>query len=494
MTLRSSKQTEAQAASLERELEERLAEHRDVEARIRATSPRYAALTQPQPLTVAEIQRDVLDPRTTLLEFALGSERSYAWVVTTDRIVTIQLPGRTEIETAARGVYETMSTRGRRLSTPSGSARSATTLDAESLSAARTTSRILLEPVAPHLGSSKRLLIAGEGTLAYLPFAALPIPGAGEDTPLLARYEIINVPSASTLGVLRREWVTGHRLPRLSPSSRTRSSRATTGASGPPVARSPQRRLQRLLHRPLGRNHGISNAPVPTWAFPIWGARIPRLLFSRREAEAILALAPKDGRFGALDFDANRTAATSPSLADYRIVHFATHAFLNATHPELSGIVLSRVDWQGRPQPGFLRLQDIYNLRLRADLVVLSACRTGLGKDVKGEGLIGLTRGFMYAGAPRVVATLWQVDDEATAEIMMRFYLWHPSRRAFGGGVSASRAAPPCVKPDAGDCRTTGLRSLSRVNGGRSIRDRDGRRAGPLRGEAGRKVTPRPRS
>jgi CHAT domain-containing protein len=77
---------------------------------------------------------------------------------------------------------------------------------------------------------------------------------------------------------------------------------------------------------------------------------------------------------------------------------------------------------QGEPQDGFLRFYDIYNLKLNADLVVLSACQTALGKEVQGEGLIGLTRGFMYAGAPRVVASLWRVDDRATAELMKRFY------------------------------------------------------------------------
>src|SRR5205085_9833483 len=87
-----------------------------------------------------------------------------------------------------------------------------------------------------------------------------------------------------------------------------------------------------------------------------------------------------------------------------------------------SGVVLSLLDREGKPQEGFLRLHEIYNLRLTADLVVLSACQTGLGNDVKGEGLIGLTRGFMYAGAKGVVASLWKVDDEATAELMKRFY------------------------------------------------------------------------
>jgi CHAT domain-containing protein len=149
---------------------------------------------------------------------------------------------------------------------------------------------------------------------------------------------------------------------------------------------------------------------------------LPRLHFSRDEAKAIAAVAPWGTNLMALDFQANRATATTGDLSQYRILHFATHGLLNSTHPELSGLVLSLVDQAGQPQDGFWRLHDIYNLKLNAELVVLSACQTGLGKDIKGEGLVGLTRGFMYAGTPRVVASLWQVDDVATAELMKRFY------------------------------------------------------------------------
>ncbi len=149
---------------------------------------------------------------------------------------------------------------------------------------------------------------------------------------------------------------------------------------------------------------------------------IQRLPFSRREAESILAVVPAGEKKQSLDFEANRATALSPEMSQYRIVHFATHGLLNSEHPELSGIVLSLVNEQGQPVDGFLRLNEIYNMNLSADLVVLSACQTALGKEVRGEGLIGLTRGFMYAGSPRVVASLWKVDDLATAELMKLFY------------------------------------------------------------------------
>jgi CHAT domain-containing protein len=147
-----------------------------------------------------------------------------------------------------------------------------------------------------------------------------------------------------------------------------------------------------------------------------------RLRFSRQEADEIAALAPRSKNLEALDFDANRALVESGRLTGYDYVHFATHAVIDSDHPELSGIVLSLVDRRGRSEDGFLRMLDIYNLKLNADLVTLSACRTALGKDIAGEGLVGLTRGFLYAGASRVVATLWSVEDKATAELMRRFY------------------------------------------------------------------------
>jgi CHAT domain-containing protein len=147
-----------------------------------------------------------------------------------------------------------------------------------------------------------------------------------------------------------------------------------------------------------------------------------RLRFSRQEADEIARFAPTGATLKAVDFDASRNTVLDPDFGGYRIVHFATHSLLNNERPDLSGVVLSLFDRSGRPQNGFLRLYDIYNLRLRSDLVVLSACQTALGGEVAGEGLIGLTRGFLYAGAPRVVATLWEVDDRTTAEVMRRFY------------------------------------------------------------------------
>ena len=152
------------------------------------------------------------------------------------------------------------------------------------------------------------------------------------------------------------------------------------------------------------------------------GFYVPRLPGTRREAEQIVAMVSPVERRLVLDFAANREAATSAELSQYRYVHFSTHGLLNSVHPELSGLIFSLVNERGESQDGFLLAHEIFNLKLPADVVVLSACETGIGKDIKGEGLVSLTRGFMYAGAPRVVVSLWGVSDLGTTELMVRFY------------------------------------------------------------------------
>jgi CHAT domain-containing protein len=290
---------------------------------------------------------------------------------------------------------------------------------------------MLLGPVAAQLGK-KRLVIVADGALQYVPFAALPAPSPGNDEernsgaepqPLIVEHEIISLPSASTLATLRRE-MAGRKPAEKSlailadpvfADDDTRVSRDVEKAGAKKKTRSAdsdQTDIGFLQITRSGEEMGVTGGE----------AGFGRLLSTRREAAAISALVPERERMQALDFEASRTTALRPELGEYRIVHFATHGLLNNIHPELSGIVLSLVDKAGQQQDGFLRLQDIYNLKLSAELVVLSACQTGLGKEVRGEGLIGLTRGFMYAGAPRIVASLWKVDDRATSELMKRFY------------------------------------------------------------------------
>jgi CHAT domain-containing protein/Tfp pilus assembly protein PilF len=442
--LLSEKHDDQRVELIEKKIDSLLANLSQVQSQIRATSPAYAALTQPQPLSAKEVQTQLLGPDTLLLEYSLGEERSYVFAVTPDSLQAFELPKRATVEKASRRVYGLLTARNITLKgeTAEQKQQRIAQAEAEYQRAAAALSRMILGPVSQL--QSKRLLIVSDGALAYIPFSVLPEPRdtnaavsttatSSTATPLMVNHEIVNLPSASVLAVLRQQELGRKPAPkavavladpvfdrhdsRLSPKlaaasfqsiTQTRSARAPSFSD--PLLDSPP--SLGLLTRSaadvgLSRNGAL---------------RLPRLRFSRREAEEIMAVTPQGEGKEAVDFEASRATATSPELSQYRIVHFATHGLLDSVHPELSGLVFSMVDKNGRPQNGFLELQDIYNLNLPADLVVLSACETGLGKEISGEGLVGLTRGFMYAGASRVMASLWKVSDAGTAALMAEFY------------------------------------------------------------------------
>jgi CHAT domain-containing protein/tetratricopeptide (TPR) repeat protein len=397
----------AEIAAATREVEATLGAYGEVEAELADESPSYASLVEPQPLSAAEVGRQVLDPDTLLLEFALGKERSYLWALADGDLTSYELPPRAAVEAAARRVYERLTAvnRAPKAETPPARRMRLERAARELPAAARALSRMLLAPAAGRLGH-RRLAVVADGLLQYIPFVALPDPSAGTGLPLVAAHEVVTLPSASALAVLRRELA--GRAP--APLLLAVLADPVLGRDDPRVERPPARgRGRKAGHGADFRGGEESAALLP-------------LHFSRREAESIAALVPASERLVAMGFDASRTTALSGQLARYRIVHFATHGQIDSGHPALSSLVLSLVDRRGRPQDGFLRLADVYGMVLHADLVVLSACRTALGKDVRGEGLIGLTRGFMHAGSPRVLASLWSVDDRATAELMQRLY------------------------------------------------------------------------
>jgi CHAT domain-containing protein/Flp pilus assembly protein TadD len=448
----SGQHSEAKANSIAKEIDALTTEFQQVEAQIRQTSPRYAALTQPQPLTLKDIQTQVLAADTVLLEYSLGRDRSYLWAVTPTSITSYELPRRDEIETLARQVYALLTdpnqwsgndvladlrsgptAEGEQKKTILPAPRTQTEKQqvqtASSPEAATRLSQMLLGPVEKQLGQ-KRIVVVADGALQYIPFGALPIitgpssaANTGERTasnyqPVIVDHEIVSLPSASTLAVLRQE-VKG----------RKPAEKAVAVLADPVFERDDERLSQRQGSSSNMQTRAVSSElPVgmkrSATESGMKGAdlKIPRLPGTRQEANQILALAPASASKAAFDFSANRQTATSTDLSQYRYVHFATHGFLNSLHPELSGIVLSMLDEKGNAQDGFLRAHEVFNLKLPAELVVLSACQTGLGKEVRGEGLVGLTRGFMYAGASRVVVSLWSVPDEATAQLMAHFY------------------------------------------------------------------------
>lgn len=401
--------TDEQATAAKEEIAALTTEYDQVEARIRNTSPQYAALIQPVPLKLEETQKQVLDAETLLLEYSLGEQKSFLWAVTPDSVKTYELPNRATIEPLARRVYELLTARNRSVAneTLEQRRRRLESVDTEYAKAASGLSQMILGPAAAEL-KNKRLLIVSDGVLQFIPFAGLPDPTTAQH--LMIDHEVVTAPSTAVVALLRQE--TTNRKPATK----------TLAVFADPVFSNddPRVRAASLGHATRDEKTSVSDAVRSASEMGLGELR--RLRFSRQEADEITRFANNDLKLEAVDFRATRELATSSELGQYRIVHFATHGLINNTHPELSGVVLSLVDEKGGPQNGFLRLYDLYNLKLSADLVVLSACQTALGKDVRGEGLIGLTRGFMYAGAPRVVATLWQIDDRATAEFMKRFY------------------------------------------------------------------------
>ena len=362
-------------------------------------------LSQLPPLTAIQEQ---LSEDTVLLEYSLGKERSYLWAVTATGISSYELPKRADIESAARRFYGSLTIPDQRIR------------PGKTLEAGLALSEIILKPVAEQLGQ-KRLLIVGDGILNYIPFSALPIAqpgGASSDTIptklLVENHEIVNIPSASLLTVLRPN------------AGKHVSPTKTLAVFADPVF---DRRDERLNAKVTsGVEQPSSTPPNADGTIQLLNIEgfYPRLLGTRQEAEQILSLVsqsnPASEPLNQFDFAASRQSVTHLDLSLYRILHFATHGILDSQNPERSGIVLSSINEQGELQRSLLSTPDIFNLKLNTDLVVLSGCRTGLGTEIKGEGLVGLTGGFMYAGAKRVVVSLWSVEDEATSELMKRFY------------------------------------------------------------------------
>jgi CHAT domain-containing protein len=428
----------SEAEKVAKEINSLTIEYAEVSDQIKSTSPRYAALTLPQPLTLIEVQQRVLDDDSVLLEYALGDERSYVWAVTRKDVSSFELPRRAEIEAAARDFYELLVGYQALPGEPLEQRRQREA-KTDDLLPAKTAllSKLLLGPLIGKL-ERRRLVIVPDGALQYIPFQALMVPetnlrdasqsSSEWNQSLLQNHEIVNELSASTLGLLINESAARKQAPNA------------VAVLADPVFEVDDPRVSRArveIREQSAESLEVRKAlrDVRDIGISPDGVQIPRLFASRGEAESIMASAPWGTGLKFLDFDASRAQVMGPELARYRIVHFATHGLINNEHPELSGIVLSLFDRQGNSQNGFLRLHDIYNLHLPADLVVLSACSSGLGKDVKGEGLIGLTRGFMYAGASGVVASLWKVDDDATSELMKNFY-----QAIFTKGLSPSAA------------------------------------------------------
>ena len=388
------------------------AEYDEIQSELRKENPRYEELAHPKALTMTEIQAELRDDNTLLLEYALGNERSYLWSVTADSVKGHILPGRESLEAAARDVYETLVSR--QVSNGQidiGYQAKVEAADKQYFKKALDLSRMLLGPVAKELGK-KRLVIVSEGVLQYVPFDALPDPDGGAqtlDSLLISSNEVVTLPSISALAAIRA----AHR--------QVSSSGRTVAIFADPVLSDLDERLRTRAGNAFSTRSDSATVFTMSVAGRVSANGLMRLTHASEEANAIAAVVPWN-TWIATGFEANRDKVLSNKLAGYKILHFATHGIINPVHPELSGLLFSMTRPDGSPQNGYLQLHDIYNMKLSADLTVLSACDTALGQDVKAEGLIGLTRGFMYAGSRSVVASLWKVDDRATSVLMKHFY------------------------------------------------------------------------
>ena len=414
---------QGKAAALEEELKRADAEREQLSAEIRRRHPRYADLRYPEPVGLEVIQ-PLLDGRTVLLEYALGKDASFLFAVTRDDFLVARLPPSASVAARVESLRRLIASRPQR------------SAFGKQVEHSRWLYRELIEPAGKLLRGKQNLIIVPAGILHYLPFEVLltageerelAAAGANRLPYLLRDYAISYVPSASVMAGLRNR-------------AQARPARTKTFlAFADPVYASEARAEAGLVPARLRGAFGDER----TW-------KLGRLAESRREVEQISALYPRDQVALLLGGQANEeNAKTAGQLGQYRYIHFATHGLLNEDRPSYSGLILSLAggDWNSLPaaakpappdpksektlppaargpqtEDGLLQVYEIFNLKLNADLVALSACETGLGKEVKGEGLVGLTHAFFYAGTPSLLVSLWKVQDRSTADVMVNFY------------------------------------------------------------------------
>lgn len=438
-------------AELDAELDRLSDEEDQIENQIRLANPRYGALTAPQPLSIADVQRQVLDEQTVLLEYGLGQKSSYLWAVTAQSVTLSKLAPRAQIDKMAIDLRAQMipaqlrrqivginvaegdqQQRGLGL----GAAENNPAVGAYA-AASHALYKAILEPIAPLVGKERRLLVVADGALNYVPFEALVTEPSGasyDALPYLVKTnEITYAPSASVVAAVRQSAAASPRqaggslLLVADPIFDAGDSRARAktpapgGAAAGTGATEPARGLS--LGSAVTDVTEATSADAGTTDGGA-GPKLARLEGTRVEAQQIAQLARASGRTPSLwlDHEASESSVKSRDIKGYRVIHIATHGLLNAERPQFSGLVLSQVGNGGAAGDGFLRTDEIFDLRLGSPLVMLSACETGLGKETRGEGVIGLTRAFMYAGAPTVGVSLWSVADRSTAELMSDFY------------------------------------------------------------------------
>lgn len=430
----STEELKSKPAELDAELEKLQTEYEEIENQIRTVSPRYGALTSNKPMTLAEVQQNVLDDQTVLVEYALQNDDSYLFAASKNAVSLFKLPARATVERLATDLRAQLipSKLQRRIvgidvveaNRGLGIASSVPEEAAPFVAASNALYKVALEPAGGMIGE-KRLLVVADGALNYVPFEVLlKTPDSGDFASLnylVKSNEIIYAPSASVVGAIKQQRAkTTSRavLVIADPVFNSNDARAKKGAAAAPAD---------AEVRGLGIQASLSDVTgsTPTPAAPnaaMEGLPLMRLNGTRVEADQISKLAKASGAQADvwLDLDASEENLGTRDISKYRIIHVATHGLLNTERPQFTGVVLSLVG--NKTRDGFVRTDEVFNLRLGSPLVMLSACETGLGKEKRGEGVMGLTRAFMYAGAPTVGVSLWSVGDKSTADLMTDFY------------------------------------------------------------------------
>lgn len=429
----SSEELKQKPAELDAELEKLQTEYEEIENQIRTASPRYASLTTNKPLTLAEVQQNVLDDRTMLVEYSLQADDSYMFAVSKDAVSLFKLPSRANIDKLATDLRAQLipSKLQRRIvgidvaeaNRGLGIATSAPEDAAAFVAASNALYKVVLEPAAS-IFSEKRLMVVADGALNYVPFEVLLKSADGGDFAslgyLVKTNEIIYAPSASVVGAIKQQRAKTNSRALLIIADPVFNSNDARAKKAPAAAAGTDADVRGLgIQSALADVDG--SAPAPS-SGPMEGLPLARLTGTRIEADQISKLAKASGGQADvwLDLDASEENLDTRDMTKYRIIHVATHGLLNAERPQFTGVVLSLVG--NKTRDGFVRTDEVFNLRLGSPLVMLSACETGLGKEKRGEGVMGLTRAFMYAGAPTVGVSLWSVADKSTADLMTDFY------------------------------------------------------------------------
>lgn len=381
-----------------------------LESEIRARHPRYAEIRYPQPLGPEEI-RPFLGRGTALLEYAVGDEASYLFVVTAEQLAAFPLPPAEEISRRVDELRAALRRPGRR------------TLSRYVVAAQRLYD-LLIAPAEALLESIDHLVVSPDGALHGLPFEALVADGGRAGHSDLSRlafvlreWSVSYVPSASVLAALEPPHATAPAT--FLAFADPQYSRSGERQGGPPSVD------EILVRSVFGPDGAFDFRPLPE---------------SRREAASIARLhAPDAARVYLGEEAREENVKHNVRLATARRLHFATHGLISEDRPRYSSLVLS-LD-ESSQEDGLLQVHEIFELKLAADLVVLSACETGLGKNVRGEGIIGLTRAFFYAGAPSVVVSLWQVADRSTADLMIELYRQLGDDRTKGEALRRAKLA-----------------------------------------------------